>query len=1395
MKKKLILIQPQKYNELFSTYHNSKKSKKFLPTIPSNLQKEFEITAYTTKTNLLTQKNFNRESFSSNKNHNIFKRNINFLNSLMTHQYSQDNFKNNHEFLPFPSLTQQYKKTDEKFKNKKKFENKKSNFNIIYLNLSNKNNKENEEYSVEQIEKNEFVNKKIEEINISKKQKIKEIFNKNEKIKIKNDLSMINKIPIVIINIFAEDIYNNMKNQKNQIKIDSNNISKSLNSKNNLDSKKNLLDFDNINKTIYKNNTFFQYVLDNVRHKVELINESNKSITMLYVMNLINKEISDLKKNVEDMLLENNYQNTSNNISKTSNYDFTPSNTFRFKTNTSKFKHNESNYNNKSGVLGNLIKNNIYSKKNDGSKKIFFENILNNKNREKYIFQNKEIIFSIHQNEAKGKATFRNIKKINIPKALKNINNLNLKIKEKESGIYTDIKNDKEKFLTSRYYNKTSPNQIRGKYKYFNKIKEEKKISHSFSEIFLKKNYPKASDFINEISNSIEKKYLLEKGKETIKINKDSTTQTNLQIKNLKGSKNKKKRHKYSKQHIHNNSMSKENYNDNNNGKGFRKYKNKNDDDDEEEEEDEENDYEYIKEQNIITPKKSKELFQAFSDNQEKKIKIKNKKMKNNYENIVLNMESIKQEESKLTLTPKKYELLDQKFKIDPSSSLTDSQQFSKNNEPNLIYFDKNKKRNQIISENQVDINKRKRKNKKKKNKGKRNLDLTSIKSSKTFENDIYGKSINKNILNSNDENIIIKENDKIKKKKRKKKKNIEMLINLINNNPNIENKEEIIKKFINSKNETGKYLNGEEESEEEYYGEEMEEEEDDEESFEEEDEEEAKDGTLNNKLEKDPNKKLIKKKRKKKKASQMKEKDFSENQKLILSYNNINNSDKKTKENKKNDKEIVKINDDNDNLSMNLTNTKPKDSFIKNNRSSLNNQTLNNKSKKGKKHISVFKGNKNFIKERRSLKDRNIEENPEYKELIKEMEKYNVTNKNDLYNAKHLKEDKKEKQVKGGINQKTNDNSFFTIDDNLDDIIKKNAPPSNINLKNYQKQEELKIVNEVMELDSLTEQEKNYVLSEMLNLRNIISKAKIIDKEIKIQINSKRVALYRIVNKFFLDMILNDIKKESVEISKYTKKLKKLEKFQNFGIFTYKNLSVLENKYVFPYLEKYERNKREKEEREKKKLRKKLALEEHENYKKMMEKKKRAQLIYDNSYLFKKEKQKEYKLRKEVEDLLNKEYEEFENLQNPRRSQKLVSRITKRKKRDKKRKSSKGIYINSKLRKLQNQEQSDIEEENSKQLKELEEEKKEELKEKKLKEFFEKIRKLKNGEFKDFDEELNQLINDIMNRDVVSKNKENRMNSFIQNFEYNRQKNKSSPHCKGFNFVSPIRFISDIQK
>ena len=420
-KKKLILIQPEKYNELFSTYHNSNKSKKYLPKIPSTFQKEWEITSYTTKTN-----NFNNKgSFSTNKKNNIFRRNNEIFNALMTHQNSHGDY-NKYDFLPFPSLTQRHKKTDEKSKTKKKFEIKKTNFNIIYLNLSQRTNISNHEYSVEGIDKNQLVNEKIEQINNLKNNKIKEIFQKNEKSKIINDLSKIKKIPIVIINFIAEDIYNNMQ-LKNKNKNDiANNNNKDLSSSNNIKSSKNIYSFDNINKTIYKDNTFFQYVLDNVKRKIELITESNKSITILSVMNLINSELSELKQNLENyeknFLLENS-RFTSNNISRISNNDITQSNTFRFKTNNNMNDINE--LNNNSGILGNLIKKDIYAKVSDGSKKLIFENNinLNGRNRNNLIFQNQEIFYSINNVKTKGQIKSKNIKKIDIKKYLKNEQN------------------------------------------------------------------------------------------------------------------------------------------------------------------------------------------------------------------------------------------------------------------------------------------------------------------------------------------------------------------------------------------------------------------------------------------------------------------------------------------------------------------------------------------------------------------------------------------------------------------------------------------------------------------------------------------------------------------------------------------------------------------------------------------------------------------------------------------------------------------------------------------------------------------------------------------------------------------------------------------------------------
>ena len=1394
-----MLIQPKKYNGLFSTYHNPKKTKNYLPTIPSNLQKELEITAYTSRTNTLTKNNFNnRASFSSNKKSYIIKRNNDFYSSLMTHQNSQENLKKN-EFLPFPSLTQQYKIIDEKSKTKKKIEIKKSNFNIIYLNLSNPANKLiQKEYSVEQIDKNEFVNKKIEEINNLKKQKIKEIFNKNEKTKIKKDLSSLNNIPIVILNLFAEDIYNNLNgknNQDNQEKLNSNNFNKSKKLNSIKDSTRNLLNLDNINKTIYKNNTFFQFILNNVKRKIEIINDSNKSISILYVMNLINNELSDLRKNIEDYLIENN-QLTSNNVSKISNYEITPSNTFRFKTNNSKIKINE---NNSSGVLGNLIKNQIYSKKNDGSKKIFFENNINNKkNKENTIFQNKEIIFSINQKETKGKTDAKNIKKINIPKKIKNLKNLNNKIKPLELGTSSE----KEKFLTSRYYFNTSPDKIQSKQKFFHKVKEEQKIPRSFSEVFLKKNYPKASDCINEISNTIEKKFLIKKIKEKEKLKKNQFTNTYTNTndndeyvpKNFKKNKYNKLNEEYPEQ-------------DNKDNNKFIKFKKGKDEED--------NDYDFIQEKYIITPKKSQEIFQILSGDQEKRIKIKNQELKNNYENIVINMESIKQEESKLSLTPQKTEFLEKKLKTDPSSSIYDGQQSSENQEPNLIYFDKNKKK-EIIYENAIQEIQEKKRHKKKKNKRKKNQDLSNIKSSKTSENNIFRKSINKNFSNTNGNDndngneIIINHNKRTKKKKRKnKEKKLEAIINLINNNPNIKNKEELIQKFINSNERKDEESSEEEENEDENY-----EDEDEEEEEEEENEEEIK-YTKNinekNKSQKNENNNLEKEKRQKKKqkkAEKVLEEDLNDNKnnrknkKLMISSKNNPKEKTKYSDNQKSTKEVIKRNKELSIESINSTKTKMKEPFNKKYKNEFEEeQDIIKKTKKSEKNFNMDK-NKKMINEINHPSDESIEENSEYQDSIKEMDKHNASNKNDLYNKKQLSKEKNDKAKKGDDNQKIiSDTSFLLFDDNLNEIIKKNIPPNNINLKNYNKQEELKILNEVMELDNLTESEKNYVLSEMINLRNIIIKSKEINKEIKNQINIKRIALYKLINQYFINSILEDIKNDAVKKDKYSKKLKKLEKIQNFGIFTYKNLSILETKYVLPFLNEEERKKLELEEKENKKLREKIALEEFENYKKYRErKKKNTQLIYDNSYLFRKEKikKKDYKLRKEVEDILNKEYEEFQSHQNVRRESRLMSLITKRKKLETKKKISKNKRNSLKLKNFKMQEEINEEVDDSKRLKELEEQKLEEEKDRKLKNFFERIRKLKNGEFQNFDEELNQLIIEIMDKkDVISKNKENRMNSFIQNFQYNRMKDKSKSkyNNRGFNFVSPIRFISEYQK
>ena len=1395
--KKLILIQPQKYDELYSTYHKSKKLKKHLPKIPSIFQKECEITSYTTRTN-----NFN------NKKLNIFRRNNDFLNALKTHQNSYNNYKN-YDFLPFPSLTQQFKITDEKSKTKKKFEIKKSNFNIIYLNLSQRTNRSNQEYSVEDIDKNKFVNEKIEEINKLKNNKIKEIFLRNEKSKIINDLSKIKKIPIVLVTFIAEDIYNNMHlKNKNKHNI-TNNSNKNIYSNNHIESNRNIYNFDNINKTIYKDNTFFQYVLDNVKRKIEIITDSNKSLTILNVINLINSEFSDLKKSLENYeknIIFENSRITSNNVSRISNNDITPSNTFRFKTNYNMKDSND--FNNKSGVLRNLIKKNIYSKISDGTKKLIFDNHINinGRNRTNLIFQNQEIFYSINKEETKGQIKPKNIKKIDIKKNIKN----------KQNKISIDKNLEKEKDFTSRS-NNISPVKIKSKKFFFHKVKTEKKIIHSFSEIFLKKNYQKESDFINEISNIIEKKYSLMKKREKDKIYENKNVQSEYII----------PKHHQKKEKIYS-------YLDNNNKLNDEKNKEKK--------------YELIKEDNIITPRKDKNFLEVFSDNQEKEIKFKDKNLKNNYQNIILNIEHIKQEQSKPHLTPKtSVSVINKKNRADTSSTINDEQVSSENQEPNLIYFDKNRQK-EIIDEYGNIVKKKKKSKKKRKNK---NKDLTSIKSTKNSEQNIFTKTFNKKKLNINDidNNIIIKKDKRKKSKKRRRKKKKEKTLNSINNNPNFSKKKKKIKKNKINKDfkDFGKEENEEkyeEEGEEEEYGEgeegeegeeyeegeegeegvnyeegietekgeegvdyeggvdneeeggyeegvDYEEGEEGEEEGEEEEEEIVENGTIqSSNRQEDKIKNLINKSKKKKsKKKKKREKALSKNKSIEKNIFSKNISKNKSKVN-------ISLKNENKEIDENISNQSPNDS---------NRYILETKNelviKKKKRKIEDKKKFFDLIKKKERLTKKSMDEelkgSKEYQELIKEMEKYNVQTKNDLYNAKHLTKEKKPKNTGGGIRKTTTDNSFFLFDENINEIIKNALPTSNVKSKNFNKQEELKILAEIDELENLTDDEKRFALTEMLALRNILMKTKKLNKEVREQINRKRINIYKLVNKFFVKYILDDIKNETVERMKYSDKLNKLEKIQYFGIFTYKNLTILETKYLIPYLDKVEKRKRELQEKQEKILRQKIALEEFENYKKNLERKRKSELIYDNSYLFKKKKIKEFKLRKEVEDLLIKEEQENEENQIARINERLNSLISNRKKSERRNKMNN--YVNPKLKRIQNLDEEDkdpIDEEKLK--RELEEQRLEEMKEKKLKNFFVKIRKLKRGEFKDFDEELNQLINEIMdNKDIASKNKENRVNTFIQNFEFNRTKNKAKNkfYNRGYNFVSPIRFMSENNK
>ena len=1351
MKQKLILFQPKQYNELFSSYHSSKKNinpnRVNLPKISTNFLKEWDTPALTCRTNNTTSNKIylNNKNFSSQKNSYIFDRNRDFYPILTQTKGSETSRIT--DILPYPSVTQHFKKIiDNKSKEKKKVEKNKKYLKMIYLNLlSDENNKKDyqiESFLTESNEnekvKNDIINDKINEINNNSKKQLQSIFCQTDDSKIQNDIRQIHNIPIVLINLCAEEIYKNYYNNINLYSEQKTENNKNFNKQNIKLSYNN-----NLKNNLYINNKFFQYVLDNVKHKIEIISENNKTISVLYVKNLINNELKYFQQQISDYKKQYT-ENTSNNISKISNYEIISRNTFKFKTNnSSSMKDNENNStNNNSSVLGSLIKKNIYSKKNEGTKKRKFDSLnffhIVDPNT---FFQNKQIIQSINKKYDKNDS-----KKIKIE-----INSY----KHKKKAISDDEINNKN--------NLTSNSMDQG----FQKIKSKrlknslnKKIERTFSQVFLKTDFKKESDYIKEISNKIEKKYLYKKNK---------TNKNNNKINKYKYDKDKLKDKDKGK---NNNENYKDIYNNNTN-------------------------YDEDNESYIITPKRVKKTVGTNTDFKENKIKFKNEKMKNNYEKIIKTITNIKKDIKKMNyFTPNKDNL--------------DNKELYKNENQKKkpILFNNNKLiKNYIQNINNINNNDNKKvKNIKDNNTFKntinsrnnnKNKDLNSIKTSKPTNKKVKQHSRDNTISN----NSTITHNKKSFKNKntnsnsnKKRKKNKLNNINKTKNNKdiNINNKNEITHKLSIKVDDSD-----EEEYEDNEYDEYEEDDEEDEEDEEEEEEEEEDEENGNEDEETKKIKRILKKiKKEKKKEKKRLKKKLKKMQNLNQNQNNNSINKNFAKRNSVMLMPLKSISIKSEIITPKRNNKKSLSIIHKSGRMHKSEKIHKfSESLKITHHHSTNRNKRKSTEIRKNLFKEENQENAEYEELKNnEIKKYNMRN---------LTKNKKIKKFGGGgknekfsKEKKNKDESALLLEDNVDDLIKNNKnnlKPKKKNSVNYDREEEIKILKEVEEMDeALTLDEKKHIIAELTELRQLLFKTDDRSKETRDKINSKRISIYKIVNKFFTNWIIKDLSMKIVDYQKYKNKLDKLELIQSYRIYSEKNLKILETKYIMPYLENEKRKKKEEEAKKAKLIRRKIANEEFEKYKRLIEEKKRKGLVYDNSYLFKKGKKKQFTIRKEVIDILNTDYGKYYFKKKKVKSEEK-KKVIKKKKIKKERKYSKKSILE---KKEMTQQEKDEENERIRLFKEMEEkQRREEIRDKRLKNFFERIRRLKNGQFKNFEEEINYLIDEQIDQaEIAKENKEMRMNSFMKELQFNRVKAKFNTDFKNkqIGYISPFIFITD---
>ena len=402
MRNNLSLIKPNDYNKLFSSYHYNSKLNKFRNNQLPKLSKLFP--SY--ENNIQTSTFFNKKSkIKLEKTNELKKKNIIYpLLNISKDNDSCDRTSSNRDFIPLTTY-HSYKLNNEKMSKLSKA--KKSNshqLNMIYLNLYKYPSYENTNNNILnldsfyndidnfEINKNndETLSKKLNEINHRSFVRLIDIFNNTEFNKLNNDLININKIPGDFIDKSAEKLL-----RKNKVNKTDNNIIDDLDGE----------------RAILVSNIFMDWILDNVKHKIELTNEYNEVLSTVWVKNLIYSEINSLQnrfsefrktiklsnfakamnnQKIKNMLNKKGLKNNRSNFTAStfkSNYDTSNIKSFEHSSNI------DSNYNNFSYENDKKYKFNKTHDKVDKDLSLGFDFFHNeNKPKQNITYRNKQVI-------------------------------------------------------------------------------------------------------------------------------------------------------------------------------------------------------------------------------------------------------------------------------------------------------------------------------------------------------------------------------------------------------------------------------------------------------------------------------------------------------------------------------------------------------------------------------------------------------------------------------------------------------------------------------------------------------------------------------------------------------------------------------------------------------------------------------------------------------------------------------------------------------------------------------------------------------------------------------------------------------------------------------------------